>query len=109
MTPRGEGLRCCWELVSQGGRCRDVISFLTAQNERLHERVTAIVRANKSTWIMDWGDEGVRISHFRLYPPRDVGLPEAMRKSWAKRREKAKKDAEWDKSLSHYNPSLDAN
>lgn len=108
-TSRGEGLVCCWELVNHGGKTSDVISFLKVQNERLNQRVTAIVRTNHSTWIMDVGNEGIRITHFRMFPPRACKMSEAMKKYWVKRKEKERKAAEWDAFLSRYNPSLDAN
>jgi hypothetical protein len=85
-TPRGEGLVRCWELINDGGQTRDVIAFLKSQSERLGRRVTAIVRTRKSTWIMDVGDRGVRISHFPLYPPCSIKVGEAMKRYWAKKK-----------------------
>ena len=85
-TSRGEGLVCCWELVNEGGRCRDVISFLKVQTERLSQRVTAIVRTKRSTWVLDVAGQETRITHFQMYAPRAVNMSAAMKKSWERRR-----------------------
>jgi hypothetical protein len=86
-TSRGEGLVCCWELIHRGGKCSDVISFLKAQNERLHQRVTAIVRTKVSTWVMDVTSSDTHITHFKMYAPKVTRVGEAMKKSWQRRRE----------------------
>jgi hypothetical protein len=86
-TPRGEGLIACWELVNCGGKCSDVVSFLKVQTERLNARVTAILRARVSTWIVDVTHDDVRITHFRAYVPRSGNVRIAMLKVWQRRKE----------------------
>ena len=85
-TPRGEGLVCCWELVNCGGKCSDVVKFLRVQNLRLGQRVTAIVRTKRSTWVLDVTDTDVRITHFRVYAPRATNMSLAMKRFWEKKR-----------------------
>jgi hypothetical protein len=97
-TPRGEGLKCCWELICCGGEVRDVVSFLKVQNNRLSQRVTAILRTRHSTWIVDVKGKDTRITHFKVYVPRAGNVSLAMKRFWAKRKGAAKPfDADTDR------------
>jgi len=86
-TSRGEGLMRCWELCNNGGKCSDVVSFLKTQNVRLGQRVTAIIRCKRSTWIVDVTDSDVRITHFKVYAPRATNMSLAMKRFWEKKHE----------------------
>ena len=85
-TTRGEGLMCAWLLTNEGGKCSDVVSFLKTQNVRLGQRVTAIVRCKRSTWVLDVNDTDVRITHFRVYALRATNMSLAMKRFWEKKK-----------------------
>ena len=86
-TTRGEGLMCCWLLTNEGGKCSDVVKFLKVQNLRLGQRVTAIVRTLRHTWIIDVTEADTRITHFKVYAPRAGNMSLVMKRFWEKKRE----------------------
>jgi hypothetical protein len=66
-TGSGAPLLFLWDFQHCGGRVHDIVQFLRGQTKRLNHRVTAVIRAKQSTWILDACQTNVRISHFRKY------------------------------------------